>query len=513
MMKEANPQKFSISQSLGLTLLRAFIGWHFLYEGIVKLTDPEWTSQAYLVGSRWLLNDFFHWIAADPTRVQWVDLLNIWGLVLIGSSLLLGVFARFTSLMGILLLALYYLAHPSLPGTLIDPFAEGSYLIVDKNLVELAGLMVIALFPSTAFFGVDRFGFLFRKRQPSIKEPGEGTLESGSAETVPAISSPRREVLKALTSLPFLAAFASAFARRKYLESHEEKILVDGITSATMKKFEFTTLASLKDPVPHSEIKGLEVSRLILGGNLMGGWAHARDLIYVSDFVKAYHNQEKIFETFALAEQCGINTVLTNPVLCETINEYWNRKIGKIQFISDCGGTDLMEGVKRSIDQGAAACYVHGGIADRLVSEGKVDQIGEALSFIKDRNLPAGIGGHRIETTKACVEAGFEPDFWMKTLHPMSYWSAEHPTEHDNIFCYGGPEETIAYMESLPQPWIAFKILAAGAIRPTEAFRYAFEHGADFVCVGMYDFQIVDDVNLLVATLTDDLPRQRRWLA
>ncbi|MCA9427743.1 MAG: hypothetical protein KC994_21875, partial [Candidatus Omnitrophica bacterium] len=70
-----------------------------------------------------------------------------------------------------------------------------------------------------------------------------------------------------------------------------------------------------------------------------------------------------------------------------------------------------------------------------------------------------------------------------------------------------------AYMESLPQPWIAFKILAAGAIRPTEAFRYAFEHGADFVCVGMYDFQIVDDVNLLVATLTDDLPRQRRWLA
>jgi uncharacterized membrane protein YphA (DoxX/SURF4 family) len=509
-------QRFSILQSTALTLLRAVIGWHFLYEGVVKAMDPEWTSQPFLLGSRWLLSDLFHAIAGNPSLLHAVDLLNIWGLVLIGTCLLLGIGARFASGCGILLLALYYLAHPSLPGSMANAGAEGSYLVVDKNLVEMTALLALAIFPSSAFYGLDRLLRLLPQRSKAsaatMKHPVGEDQSKPTPPAASAVSNPRREMLKAMTTLPFLAAFATAFARRRYLESYEEKALVDGVTGATLKKFEFSTLAALKGPVPHSQIKGLDVSRLILGGNLMGGWAHARDLIYVSAFVKAYHNREKIFETFNLAEQCGINTVLTNPVLCEAINEYWEKKIGKIQFISDCGGESLMDGVKRSIDHGAAACYVHGGIADRLVSEGKVDQIGEALAFIQDRHLPGGIGGHRIETIKACVEAGFTPDFWMKTLHTADYWSADHPREHDNIFCYGGPESTIEYMETLPQPWIAFKILAAGAIHPEKAFRHAFEKGADFVCVGMYDFQIVDDVNLLTATLGETLPRARRWL-
>jgi len=353
MEADQTPQKFSLLQSTGLTLLRVLIGWHFLYEGMIKALDPEWSSQAYLIGSRWLLSDFFHWLASDPLLIRIVDVLNIWGLMLIGLSLILGVFARFSGVCGILLLALYYLAHPSLPGTIVDPVAEGSYLIVDKNLIELVALSLVVLFPSHAFYGLNHLGFLFRSRKPSVttrRSSDEGEIHAADESALGP--NPRREMLKALTTLPFLAAFAAAFARRQYLESYEEKILVDGVTSATLKKFEFTTLASLEGQVPCSEIKGLKLSRLILGGNLMGGWAHARDLLYVSDFVKAYHNQEKIFETFSLAEQCGINTVLTNPVLCETINEYWNRKIGKIQFISDCGGETLLDGVKRSIDHG-----------------------------------------------------------------------------------------------------------------------------------------------------------------
>ena len=62
--------------------------------------------------------------------------------------------------------------------------------------------------------------------------------------------------------------------------------------------------------MPTGKIGNLDISRLIIGGNLIGGWAHSRDLIYVSKLFKAYNTQEKIFETLALAEQHGINTIL-----------------------------------------------------------------------------------------------------------------------------------------------------------------------------------------------------------
>ncbi len=64
------------------------------------------------------------------------------------------------------------------------------------------------------------------------------------------------------------------------------------------------------------------------------------------------------------------------------------------------------------------------------------------------------------------------------------------------------------------EPWIAFKTMAAGAIHPKDAFRYAWENGADFVCAGMYDFQLVEDVNIALDALGSGLPqRQRRRMA
>ena len=301
-------------------------------------------------------------------------------------------------------------------------------------------------------------------------------------------------------------------------ESFEEKLLkdkyeTDAVTSATVKVFTFSSKEDLKGELPYGQIGSLKMSRLVLGGNLIGGWAHARDLIYVSKLVKSYHSQEKIFATFNLAEQCGVNTVLTNPQLCKVINKYWRRDIGKIQFISDCGyKSDIITGIKISIDHGAHACYFHGGVADRLASEGKFDEIGKALDLIRQNGLPAGIGGHKLETIKGCVDAGLEPDFWMKTLHHHGYWSAKSEEEKDNIWCYD-PEETIAFMQEQKAPWIAYKILAAGAIDPKDGFRYAFKNGADFICVGMYDFQIVDDVNLAVQTLAELKERKRVWRA
>jgi hypothetical protein len=272
-------------------------------------------------------------------------------------------------------------------------------------------------------------------------------------------------------------------------------------------------------------IKDKPFSRIILGGNLLSGWAHSRDLIYVSQLVKAYHQKEKIFATLLLAEECGINTLLTNPILCSLIDEYWKRGIGKIQFISDCAGLlyddkgshpmpweQYMDKIKKAIDTGAVACYVQGETADYYMGNGKPDAIAKVLDYIKQNGILTGIGAHKIETIKACVDSGFQPDFWMKTLHHHNYWSAKNPEWYDNIFCYN-TEETIAYMKTLQQPFIAFKTMAAGAIHPKDGFRFAFENGADFICAGMYDFQMVEDVNVACDILRSEIKRERPWYA
>jgi hypothetical protein len=81
---------------------------------------------------------------------------------------------------------------------------------------------------------------------------------------------------------------------------------------------------------------------------------------------------------------------------------------------------------------------------------------------------------------------------------------------HDNMFDLF-PEKTAQFMMGIQKPWIAFKVLAGGAIHPKEGFRFAFENGADFICVGMFDFQIVDDVNTATGILSDIKHRQRPW--
>ena len=206
-----------------------------------------------------------------------------------------------------------------------------------------------------------------------------------------------------------------------------------------------------------------------MGGNLIGGWAHARDLMYVSELVKAYHTDRKVFETLHLAEQCGINTILTNPLLARVINDYWRRDGRedpvhlrlRLQGRRARGGEDL-----------------HRRRGERLLrprrdrrQPGEGGQVrprsGRRSTSSARTASRRGIGGHQLETVQACVAAA-SPDFWMKTLHHRNYWSAAPDEQNDNIWCEN-PEETMAYMRALPQPWIAFKVLAAGAIHPRRA--------------------------------------------
>jgi hypothetical protein len=139
-----------------------------------------------------------------------------------------------------------------------------------------------------------------------------------------------------------------------------------------------------------------------------------------------------------------------------------------------------------------------------------MDVLGEFIEFGRKNGVIAGVGGHSHEVLVACEKAGIKPDFYMKTLHSARYWSAEHPKENDNIWCKRR-EETIELMRKITAPWIGFKVLAAGAIRPADGFQYALQNGADFLCVGMFDFQVAEDARIVRGLLAKGIKRQRPW--
>ena len=158
-----------------LTLLRIAIGWHFLYEGHAKFFSDGWTSAGYLEASRWILGDTFQWMASHPAVIALVDAVNIGGQILIGLLLVTGTLSRAASLAAIALLLLYYLANPPLVGIGLAVPADGHYLVVDRNLIELLTLAFLAALPATFLPGVDRW--FLRRRQAALA--GQVEAEAG----------------------------------------------------------------------------------------------------------------------------------------------------------------------------------------------------------------------------------------------------------------------------------------------------------------------------------------------
>ena len=146
-------------QIISLTFLRILIGWHFLYEGLSKLYTPGWTAKGYLLSSVGPLSPVFKSMSESEALLRIVDILNEWGLVLIGLSLFLGLLSKYGKIFGIILLSFYYIAYPPFASLGINPHVEGSYWIVNKNLIEIAALFVLYQFPSGHINGIDRFIF------------------------------------------------------------------------------------------------------------------------------------------------------------------------------------------------------------------------------------------------------------------------------------------------------------------------------------------------------------------
>jgi len=490
-----------------ITVLRVGIGWHFFYEGLSKLLTPEWTATGFLADSTGFLRGFYHWMASSPSLMNVVDYLNIYGLVLIGLGLFLGVLTRYAASAGILLLSLYYFAYPPFGMSLMMQ-SEGSLYIINGLFIEALALTIL-LFLKEKGYGVDNLIQFFK-----------------SSSMKPTNSEGRREAIKNLATLPALGflGWGAIVSRNKYE--------IDAMSGATIQ-LEGAKLSELKGVVPKGKVGKHEISRLIIGGNLIGGWAHSRDLGYVSNLFKAYNTEKKIFETLMIAEEAGINTINIGFPTNEVMWKYKKLTGSKITVISQVAPNmetgDLFEQMNKAMDLGADIIQIQGNQCDWMVRDNRIDVLEKMMDRIRSQGYTAGLGAHSVEALIACEEHGIIPDFYMKTMHHDNYWSA-HPREfrvpfevdgrknldhnkwHDNCFCLF-PEKTVEFVNRTTVPVMGFKILAAGAISPRSGFRWAFENGADFICVGMFDFQIVDDVNLTIDVLNDLPNRQRRWYA
>ncbi|MCE5206502.1 MAG: DoxX family membrane protein [Porphyromonadaceae bacterium] len=155
--------QYSKLQLYFLFTLRVFIGWYFLYEGLAKVFTPNWTAYGYLIDSKGIFAPFFVQLAENPTMISVVNFINIWGLTLVGLSLISGLFNKAGYIGAILFLLMFYLSHPPLLYAKYILPTEGSYLWIDKNLIMLVAIVVLMLFPTSRIIGFD--SLLVRKKK------------------------------------------------------------------------------------------------------------------------------------------------------------------------------------------------------------------------------------------------------------------------------------------------------------------------------------------------------------
>jgi len=294
--------------------------------------------------------------------------------------------------------------------------------------------------------------------------------------------------------------------------------------------------------LPRGKIGNIEMSRVIVGSNLFYGGAHARNLLYVSELMERYFTDEKILETLQLCEENGINTNIGGV---EIVKRYNKERGGKMHSLaqldpghhdwSDDKRTDnqisiTKDDIKKTAEwaaeEGCVGGHLLGCRGDRWVKKKRFDMLEEYVSQMRKHGLLAGIGAHDMRVPMECEKAGIECDYFFKTIHPDTYWGALEEDEKrpylvdsfgpDDYDCMWEqwPEKSIKVMQDIKTPWIGFKVLAAGAVHPNEGFKFAFQNGADFVCAGMFDWQVRDNAAIAKEILSEKsvMNRKRGWM-
>jgi len=289
-------------------------------------------------------------------------------------------------------------------------------------------------------------------------------------------------------------------------------------------------------PIPTGKLGKYTVTRLVAGHNLVGWQAHSRDLIYTSQLLRAYFTDDKVLETYQKYEENGINTSMLRieKRSLELAKRHKTERGGKIQWMAQIviNEKDLTSDLAKAAEAGCVCTHVRGLEGDKFFKNQRMDLIAKTMELIRKEGMAAGLATHSIDPLIEAERMGLDADYYMKTFNSAQYWSAGAPltpdpnwkptkdqlvqseyadSRHDNIW-ETTPKATAEFFAKCKKPFVAYKVLAAGAIHPRDGFKYAFEKGADFIVVGMYDFQLKEGANITKGLLAGTLDRSRPWI-
>jgi hypothetical protein len=247
-----------------------------------------------------------------------------------------------------------------------------------------------------------------------------------------------------------------------------------------------------------AELGTYDVSRLICAGNPFGGYAHAGGLTYVSRLMREYFTDEKIAETLQVCSANGINTALmeTEDNILRALDLYESAMGHRIQWICqippDRKQVGLMEHMREQIqiaaDNRAIAAFIQGEATERIFAENRSEDLRELIALMTEKGIAAGVCSHRPAIIDQAEELDLGAQFYMLTLNKVGYACDD-------------PEAAKRTMRRIQKPFINFKVLGAGRDTPESGFRHAFEAGATFIAVGMFDFQVKENGQLVNSIL------------
>lgn len=146
-------------QLIVMVVIRVAMGWLLLYEGIGRAMNSSWSLTGYLSGSRGFLAEYFKSLTTHSSVMYSFEIINEWGLILIGMGLIFGLLSRFFSLVGLIFVLIGYLTHPPFFGLNYASVIQGSYLIVNELFILFFLFLLFILLPTSQIVGLDRFIF------------------------------------------------------------------------------------------------------------------------------------------------------------------------------------------------------------------------------------------------------------------------------------------------------------------------------------------------------------------
>jgi len=261
--------------------------------------------------------------------------------------------------------------------------------------------------------------------------------------------------------------------------------------------------------IPTVRLGNLAVSRLIIGGNPFSGFSHQSR--QRSEEMLAWYTDDRIVETLFQAEALGLNACLSrgDDHITRVMRRYWDEG-GTMAWLAQTNSRaeTAVAGAQYCIDHGAAACFLHGGIVDHYIAQGRYDDIRAFAEVVRRARIPVGIAGHMCEDFE-WAERNLDLDFYMVSYYNPS--PRQDVPHHDQAaaeqFLTEDRDARVAMIQRLSRPAIHYKVLAAGRTPAPEAMAYAASHmrPIDAVCVGIYTGDdpemLAEDARLLLENL------------